>query len=72
MYFTLLLNSNVCNELSGEERVKCRCGIKKKPAPPPEPEPELEPGDEMELGPITPIPPQFGGPIGYRPVRRRE
>jgi hypothetical protein len=44
MYFTLLLNSNVCNELSGEERVKCRCGIKKKPAPPPQPRPEVDTG----------------------------
>ena len=70
MYFTLLLNSNVCNELSGEERVKCRCGIKKKPAPPPQP--EQTPEVEMELGPATIIPPQFGGPIGYRPVRRKE
>jgi len=68
MYFTLLLNSNICNELSGEERVKCRCGIKKRPAPPPQPEPEVE----MELGPATIVPPQFGGPIGYRPVRRKE
>jgi hypothetical protein len=70
MYFTLLLNSNVCNELSGEERAKCRCGIKKKPAPPPQP--EQTPEVEMELGPATIVPPQFGGPIGYRPVRRKE
>jgi hypothetical protein len=42
MYFTLLLNPNVCDELSGEERDKCRCGIKKKPVPPPEPEPEVD------------------------------
>jgi hypothetical protein len=44
MYFTLLMNSNVCDELSGEERVKCRCGIKKSPAPPPQPQPEVDTG----------------------------
>jgi hypothetical protein len=47
MYFTLLLNSNVCDELSGEERVKCRCGIKKRPAPPPQPEPGFNPIGEL-------------------------